>query len=162
VNISIPLFKRLTSSVQKLFADRQLDSVDMVVHLRRLPAKEQTAVANEAANGRLSSADIRAICEYYEKHPGGIDHAIDRVKATRNVKQYVVEFVIRGSNRSLAHVQSKFANALTSDNIVSLTAGGSIGKLIISQQGRLALQRIARRHKCSQAEAVQLILSGQA
>lgn len=155
-------FKDLVPAVQELFATRQLDSVDMVVHLRRMDCKDQEIVAVEAANGNLNSADIRAICEFLKQHPATtVRAAIDTVKATRNIKQYVVEFVVRGKKQTVDELKSAFESALGPESIVSLALAGSIGTLVLNQQGRTSLQRIARKCGYTHSEAIHKIVTRQ-
>jgi len=154
-------FKDLSPSVQELFASRKLDSVDMVVHLRNLSPDDQECVAREAVMGNLNSADVRAICEFRKEHPKSpIRRVIDKVISTRNVRHYVIEFVVRGRKPSERDVRKRFDAVLGAPNIVSMTINGSLGKVVVNQQGRLALQRFAKANGINQAEAVDSIATG--
>jgi hypothetical protein len=152
--------RSLTPSVRRMFAERRLDSVDMVVHLRMLSPPEQSYVAREAASGHLQTADIRAICEYRKEHPkAAIAKVVERVKATRNIKQYIVDFVVRDPQVRDGELRRRFAGHLGAANIVSLQLSGSLGRLILNKMGRSRLRDAARSHGLSQAEAIYRIVN---
>ena len=154
--------KELAPAVREQFARRELDSVDMAVHLRMLSPKEQEVVGCEAARGNLNTADVRAVVEFRKEHADAeIGEIVERVISTRNIKQYVIEFVLRGPKLDDPVLLCRFEDALTAGNIVSLNVTGSIARIILNQRGRAELQRIARENGMSQAEAVNKIASGE-
>jgi transcriptional regulator with XRE-family HTH domain len=154
--------KDLSPQVQKLFALRELDSVDMAVHLRKFNAKDQDRVATASVREELNSADIRAIWELRSKYPNmPIEDAVQKVKSSRNIRQYVIEFVVRGPRISRSNLLNRFRKALGDDSVVSLKLSGSIGQLIIDEQGRSRLRALARQHKVTQAESVNKIVMGE-
>jgi hypothetical protein len=153
--------RELTPSVLDLFATRKLDSVDMAVHLRKLPPDEQACVAREAATGDLTTADVRAICEFRKHHgQSPIEDIVTRIKASRNIRQYVVEFVARQSGIDERRLRERFLAALGESNVVSLNVDGPIGTLVVNQSGRSRLQAIARQKRVSLAQAVNRIVTG--
>ncbi len=154
--------KELAPAVQDLFDERRLDSVDMAVHLRMLPPEEQVFVGKEAAAGDLSTADVRAIREFRKEHVhAAIEDVVEKVKSTRNIKQYVIEFVVRGAKIAEQKLLSRFSTAFGDDNIVSMALTGSIGKLVVNQRGRSLLQGLARDSGSTQAEIVNRIVRGE-
>ena len=154
--------KELAPAVQDLFAERRLDSVDMASHLRMLCPEEQVFVGSEAARGSLNTADIRAICEFRKEHAEvPIEDVVEKVKSTRNIKQYIIEFVVRGARTDEQELLSRFSAVFGDGNIVSMALTGSIGKLVVNQRGRSLLQRLARDNQISQAEVINKIVRGE-
>lgn len=154
--------KELTPSVQKLFADRRLDSVDAAVHLRMLDPRDQQSVAEVAARGELDTADIRAVCDFRKKHADvPLMEALERVKATRNVKHYVVQFVVRGKRLDLKQVTTRFERAIGRNGIVSMALEGLIGTLTLNERGRRQLQRLASGTGDTKVEVIKKILDGE-
>lgn len=154
--------RQLAPAVQDLFATRRLDSVDMAVHLRMLLPEEQTFVATEASRGDLSTGDVRAVSQYRKEHSDTqIEDIVKKVKATRNIKQYVVEFVVRGRNPGNRALLGRFGDVLGKGSIVSLALDGSIGKLVLNQKGRSLLRGVAKANGLTQAEAIDKIARGE-
>lgn len=154
--------QKLSPNVQTLFGQRKLDSVDAAVHLSLLSAQDQTVVAQEIAEGQVDSADVRAITELRKKLPKvNIDEIIERVKATKNVRQYVAEFVVRSKNTTPVSLREKFARTIGAENILSINIKGSIGTLKMTAQGRDHLQKAANAKGLSKAAMVALIVRGE-
>lgn len=154
--------RKLSPNVQTLFAQRKLDSVDAAVHLSLLSAQDQRVVAQEIAKIQLDSADVRAIAELRKKLPKvNIDEILERVKATKNVKQYVAEFVVRSKNTTPALLREKFTRIIGGENIVSINIKGSIGTLKMTAQGRDCLQKAANSKGITKAAMVSLLAQGQ-
>ena len=154
--------KQLAPAVQKLFSERKLDSVDMASHLRNLERTDQEFAARETITGDLNTADIRAICEFRNENPDiDIQNAVKQIKATRNIKQYIIEFVVRGPMLSRDVLQRRFADALGTDNIESLQMTCSIGTVVVNHSGRSRLRVLAKQYGVTQAEAVNWIVMGE-
>jgi len=153
--------KKLNPKVQKLFASRKIDSVDIAVHLSMFNDKEQIAVAKKAASGSLNSADVRAIREFRKEVSGlGINDVIEKVKASRDIKQYVVEFVVRSKIIDEKILRDRFSTVMEQKNIVSLSLKGSIGKIIINNRGRKLLQQYAKKHRLTNEQAIAALVQG--
>jgi hypothetical protein len=152
----------LALSVRGLFATRQLDSVDVAVHLRMLNLDEQVVVASAAARGDFSTAEIRAICQYRKKQVGAqLEEIMEQVKASRDIKVYVVEFVQRGREGGGRQLRRRLASVLGDDNIVSLKFTGSIGTLVLNKGGRARLLEFCRSRGITKPDAVDKIVNGE-
>ncbi len=153
--------KKLNPKVQKLFASRKIDSVDIAVHLSMFNDKEQIVVAKKAASGNLNSADVRAIREFRKEVSGlDINDVIEKVKASRDIKQYVVEFVVRSKIIDDKILRDRFSKVMEQKNIVSLSLKGSIGKIIINNRGRKLLQQYAKKHRLTNEQAIAALVQG--
>ena len=152
----------LSQEVQDLFAERKIDSVDIAAHLKMLEEKDQIQVAKEAAKGQLNSADVRAVRELRKESPNlPINEVIERIKTTRNIKQYIVEFVVRSKKTDKKLTEQRFAKALGRSNIINITLNGSIGRLVMNTQGKNRLQQLARERMKTKAVIVSSIVQGE-
>lgn len=153
--------EELTARTQKLFEQRKLDSVDAAAHLKKLAGSEQETVANAAANGKLSTADIRAVCEFKRDYPDAtISEAIERVLSTKNVKQYVLEFVLKGPQRHEDDIHKSIIASVGEGNLVSFDKEGAIVSLTLSNAGRKSLRETAKKLGLTTREAIQLVAKG--
>lgn len=153
--------KKLDPKVQKLFASRKIDSVDIAVHLSMLNDKGQIAVAKEIASGKLDSADVRAIREFRkEVKELNINDVIEKVIASRDIKQYVAEFVVRSKRFDKEILRNRFSKICEAHNIISLSLKGSIGKIITNKRGWQLLQQYAKKHRLTKGQAITAIVQG--
>ena len=91
---------KLCNPVKKLIADGTIQSVDIADRLSRLQVVDQMPVALAVAQRNLTSDDVRAIVSLRKALPKEeIGKVIDRVKRSRSIKQYVVEFLIPTQKR---------------------------------------------------------------
>jgi hypothetical protein len=153
--------RKLTPKVQELFATRIIDSVDIAVHLSMLNDQEQIEVAKELASGNLNSEDVRAIKELKkEVNYLSINEVIEKVKASRDIKQYVSEFVVRSKRSDEESLRNRFSKVLKPHNIISLSLKGSIGKIVLDSRGWQLLQQYAKKHRLTKAQAITAITQG--
>lgn len=153
--------RKLTPTAQKIFASRKIDSVDIAVHLSMFKDQEQIEIAKEIASGNLNSADVRAIRELKKEVENlCITDVIEKVKASRDVKQYIAEFVIRSKRSDEESLRDRFSKVLEPNNIISLSLKGSIGKIIINDKGWSLLQKYSKNHKLTKAQAISTIVQG--
>lgn len=154
--------KQLTPSVQSLFASREIDSVDIADHLSKLDGKDQIFVAQKVVEGVLNSKDVRAVHEFHKENTElKIEEVVRKIEATRNVKHYVVEFVVRSKRTKPELIQERFAKVLGDENIISLSIKGSIGRLVLNDFGKKKLQVFAGSKGMTKAEVVGFIIRGE-
>lgn len=153
--------KKLIIDVQDIFAKREIDSVDIAVHLSMLNKDEQLLVAKEVAANQLDSADVRAVRELRKDAPDlNIEHIIAKVKSSRDIKHYIAEFVIRSKKIDEQQLIKYFSKVINSVNIVNLTKKGAIGRITMNSTGRQLLQEYSNKHGLTKAQAVSLIAKG--
>lgn len=139
--------QKLDPRVQRLFSARRLDSVDAAAHLSMLQAKEQVAVANLLAEGKIDTGDVRAI--YYQRKAGDtdpIDALIEKVEKSKTRQEYVVEFAIRGSQNP-ERVKAAIGTVFPEDQIIDLQLHGPMGRLVLTKKGRATLSATAKKLK---------------
>jgi len=136
---------RLNPKAQALFSLRKLDSVDAVVHLAMLPAKEQVAMAEALATRDIDTKDLRAAIRLRRVGaPGSIGTLLSRVKRSKTKREFVAEFVVRG-NHDRKSILSAFRPYIPTDSFVRLEIKGRLGRLVLNVKGRQALAKAAIR-----------------
>lgn len=153
--------RKLIPEVQDLFAKRKIDSIDIAVHLSMLDNHEQLAVAREVSKKHLNSADVRAIRELKKDVPAlNINEVIEKVKSSRNIKQYIAEFIIQSQKIKTDQLHNNFSKVIKSKNIIKLIKKGAIGRITMSSEGKRLLQEYSTKHGLTKAQAVSLIAKG--
>lgn len=154
--------KRLSPTVQHFFVNRDIDSVDMVTHLQQLDDCDQEHVAKEAAKKELKTADVRAVREFRRDHPDiPISDIVERVKATRNIRNYLLEFVVRGAKINHSDGEKRLFDFFETDEVVSFSIVGSIVNLTINNNGRARLRQAAKEKGLSITSTINRILTGE-
>lgn len=153
--------RKLIPEVQDLFAKRKIDSIDIAIHLSMLDNHEQLSVAKDVSKKQLNSADVRAIRELKKDVPAlNINEVIGKVKSSRNIKQYIAEFVVRSQKINEDQLHNNFSNVIKSKNIIKLIKKGAIGRINMSSEGKRLLQEYSTKHGLTKAQAVSLIAKG--
>ncbi len=152
--------KRLAPGVRPLVDSRKLDSVDAVTHLAMLSPKEQEYIAKALSAGEIESADIRPVVQLRRTHHrGSIQELLKRAKETKKKREFVAEFVARGSV-SRAKIMKAFEKRIPSKEIIRFELKGSIGRLVLTESGKNELQKTARRLGVSINQVIPTILEG--
>jgi hypothetical protein len=152
---------RLSEPVKELFRRRQLDSVDAAAHLMKLPKRQQQAVAKALVAGEIDTADVRAVVQLWQKKQlDPIRTLIQKVKESKTKKEYIIEFVIRGSQDSKS-MMTIFRRHLPAKEIVRLELEGSLGRLILTPKGKELLFKYARSLGIPNKHIIPTILYGQ-
>lgn len=137
--------RRLNPSVRRLFATRQLDSVDAAAHLAMLPAKDQLPVARLLAEGSIDTSDVRAVHQQRKAGDNApIADLIDKVEKSKTKQEYVVEFVVRGS-QDPNRIRGSIERVFPQDEVVSLDLQGAMGRMVLTKKGRSTLSATAKR-----------------
>lgn len=135
---------RLSPKVRELVETRKLDSVDAVTHLGMLPTKQQEVVADAFRTGEINTSDIRAVVQLQRSHySNSIKEILKRVKDNKIKREYIAEFVVRGS-RSPERILRKFQKYISPQEIIRVDIDGSFGKLVLTQSGKKELFRAAQ------------------
>jgi hypothetical protein len=154
--------EKLSRDVKDLLAKGDIQSVDIADRLSRLPMQDQSTVAQEVAKGCLNSADIRAIVSLRKALPLlRIKSVIDRVKASRNIKEYVVQFLVppeRGKPNK--YIELQFIRLLGRENLRSFSIKNGVGTLVLNTTGENRLQEIAKQEGLTKRKLVDQIVSG--
>lgn len=151
---------RLTPSVQQLVATRKLDSVDAITHLAMLPIKHQQAVARALETGKIDIPDVRPVVQLQRaNYSDSINEIISRVKKNKTRREYIAEFVVRGSRDAESIVKS-FEKYISPKEIIRVELDGALGRLVLTATGKKQLMRAARALGTAMTQVIPAILEG--
>lgn len=151
---------KLSQPVKQLIADGAINGVDVADRLSRLPVADQLPVANAVIKGKLTSNDVRAIVSLRKALPKEkIGKVIERVKNSRSIKQYVIEFLIP-SHKTEEYIRECFVKALSKGSIISFSSKHGIGLITLNADGKRRLEDIARQEKLTKRTLINKIISG--
>jgi hypothetical protein len=152
--------EKLTPEVKQFLAKGQITAVDVADRISRLPPSDQLPVAKAVASGELNSADVRAILALRKTDARiPIAQAITRVAASRNIKEYIVEFVVPRQLIETGWLENQFTSIIGAQNIRSLKVRGKVGRVVISENGKKVLETAARRAGVAKRELVKQLLT---
>jgi hypothetical protein len=148
----------LAPAVKKLFATRDLDSVDAAAHLARLSGDDQVPVANALAAKTIQTADVRGVVQLRQlEQSAAIETLLRRVIDTKTKQEYVAEFVVRGG-RKHAELIKAFEACIDPDHIVRLEVQGALGRLVLTEEGKRSLTKAATSLGTSLSDVIPAIL----
>lgn len=154
-------YEKLESDVKKLIDEGKIQSVDIMVRISRLPTADQLAVAKAVGRGILTSDDVRAIVSLRKALPQEtITKVIDRVITSRNIKEYVIEFLIPEGEKS-TKIKERFKKLLGNERIVSFVGKNGIGTMILNVDGKNRLQDIAKKKRLTKRSLINKVISGE-
>ncbi len=152
---------KLSSEVREMFAKREIDSVDAAEHLSRLVEDEQLAAAKQLAEKCIDTSDLRGICELRRKQPQmQIDKIIDNIKATRNIRQYRVEFMPRGKPYDTNLLRQHFLDYFGAEGVVSFRLEGAIAVLVLTKSAARLLETRCKETGASKRQMIMRISEG--
>ncbi len=125
-----------------------------------LPASQQQAVAKAFEKGVISTSDLRTIVQLQRAgYSKSIPAIINRVKKEKTKREYIAEFVVRGS-RDRKRLMKVFQQYISPEHILRLEITGAIGRLVLDPNGRKELSRAARQLRTSLTKVIPTILEG--
>ncbi len=148
-----------SEEVKELVRKRKLENYDILHRLSKLPKSDQLNVAKAVIAGELNSEDVRAIVSFYRDFPRrSIGKIIERIKSSRNIKQYVVYFELGSADTKFGVLRSRFEKIFGKGNIVSLQEDDGIGELVLNVKGRKRLEEAAKSKRMRKRKFVQKIV----
>ncbi len=148
---------RLSKSVQNIVKKGLLSSVDVAYRISMLPKGDQLQVARAYVEKKLSGKEVRDVVSLFKRNTNRtIEEAIERVKSSRDIIQYLIRFRIAKSVRKEI-LRGKFATMLGGGNIVSLEVKGKVANSTITEEGRIILQREAKKRGMTKRKLVQIV-----
>lgn len=151
--------RNCSEGVKELVRERKLESYDILYRLSKLPPSSQIAVAKRVIAGELTSEDVRAIVTFYGDFPSiSIGEIIERIKSSRNIKQYVVYFESGSAKIKPAALRSRFESIFGKGNIVSLHVDVGIGELVLNVTGKKRLQEEAKHRGLTKRELIRKLV----
>lgn len=148
---------RLDKSVQNIVKKGLLSSVDVAYRISMLPKGDQLQVARAYVEKKLSGKEVRDVVSLFKRNTNRtIEEVIERVKSSRDITQYLIRFRIAKSVRKEI-LRGKFATMLGGSNIVSLEVKGKVANLTITEEGRIKLQREAKKRGMTKRKLVRIV-----
>lgn len=136
--------RKLIPEVRRMFQKRGIDSVDAATHLAMLPAGDQMRAALALQSETIDTSDLRAMIQLRrDGDRASLDKILKRVKETKTKKEYVVEFIARGS-RNKDTILRKITKFIPKNEIVRLEIRGALGRLVLTSRGKSLLSKTAR------------------
>jgi len=138
--------EKLCSEVRELVRRRDIDSVDAVKNIARLPEASQRVVAKEIVSGRINSKDLRIIASFAKRFPEKSIHLVLKdYYASRDVKTYVVESTVQDV-REGREARKKFEKIVGKQNVIMFCVSRKQMKITIefSREGILKLRAAAK------------------
>jgi hypothetical protein len=152
----------LSPKVRKLVAERKIDTVDVAHRLSKLPPSEQYQVARLVVAGDLDSSDVRAVVSFRRSAPDLKMHeVIDRVRSSRNIKEYVAYFPVPADVREVRVLRPRFSALVGEANIRRLAVQGALGTLALNFEGSRRLADAARKHGVTKRGLLGKVVSGE-
>jgi len=138
-----------------------IQSVDIADRISRLPPADQFLVAQAVARGELNSDDVRAVISFRKDQPKlPISKVISRVTDSRNVREYVVQFLVP-AEEELKNIEDRFPKLLGQDGVRSVNVEKGLGTLILNKDGRNRFELIAKRKGLTKRALVEKVISGE-
>jgi len=151
--------RNCSEGVKRLIREGKIDSYDILYRLSKLPKSSQMTVAKRVIAGELNSEDVRAIVTFHRDFPSiRIGKIIERIKSSRNIKQYVVYFESSTTKMKTAVLRSRFESVFGKGNIVSLHINVGIGELVLNITGKKRLQEEAKRRGLTKRELIRKLV----
>jgi hypothetical protein len=152
---------KLGASVRALILDGKLKSVEIADRLSRLPILDQVHVAKEIVRGDISSEDLRGIVSLKRNIPSlNIFSAIQRIKKSRNIREYVVEFVVPKDLYSRPNlVRMQLEKIFGQEHLRSFYYQRGVATVSLDSKAKKALVQDARELGITKREYLGLVVS---
>jgi hypothetical protein len=154
--------EKLSPRVRKLLASGRITSMDLADRLSRLPPTDQFPVAAGVVAGALDAADVRAILPLRKATPDApVQGLIDRVKASRNIKEYIAEFLVPHPPASPATLLRRLSPVLGRREVRDLEIHDTVGRVYLNAGGKKALEDAARKEGVTKRVLLQQLINGE-
>ena len=154
--------EELSPDVRKLLASGQITSVDLADRLSRLPSADQYPIAAAVVSGNLDAPDVRALLALRKAMPKvPVQQLIRRIRRSRNIKEYVAEFLTPHPTASSTTLLKRLSRVLASREVRGLEMGDVVGRLILTANGKKALEHAAREEGVTKRVLLQRLINGE-
>lgn len=154
--------EKLAPEVMKLLEKGQIRSMDLADRLSRFPPADQHPVAAAVVAGRLDARDVRAVLALRKAMPEEpIQRAIRRIRGSRNIKEYVAEFLTPRPAPTRATLLKRLSPVLGRREVRGIEAGTTVGRVLLTVEGKKALEEAARKARMTKREFLQRLVSGE-
>jgi hypothetical protein len=153
--------EKLSSVVKKLLENGKITSMDLADRLSRLPSADQFPVAAGVVSGTLDARDVRAILPLRKALPKvPVQQIIRRIQGSRNIKEYVAEFVMPRPTPSSTTLLRRLSPVIARSEARGLEMGDVVGRLFLTANGKKALEQAARAEAVTKRELLQCLING--
>jgi|GEM_PF-2494937 len=151
-------YSKLDPQVQKYFAERTLDSVDVCAQLASLENLDQIKLSKELISGNINSKDIRDIRELRRKDSkSSLNTLVQRVKESNPSKEYVYEFILRGGLTE-ENAKTILTSELPVGSVQNLDFNGLLARLVLTTEGHKSLKAKARQYEVTLDQIIPEVL----
>lgn len=151
---------KLSPRLRILVKKRVIDSVDIAHRLSKLSVSDQETVAGFVQRGELDSEDVRALITLRKAMPDAdMTVVVERLRETRNIREYIVEFPIAPGVSNLGGIRRRFVDLVGARNIRFMKKQGGKGVLALNRQGRDLLEETAKKRRITKRALVEEIIS---
>ncbi len=148
----------LDLSIQNLFKERILDSVDVIPQLAQLSIDDQRYVAEQLSKNTINTKDVRAVREIRKRDKSTlIEEIVRHVETSKSKKVFVAEFVLRGGVK-LDAALNRIGEYISKSNIIDASADGALAKLTLNEDGNIELRKTAKKLGVTIAQVINHIL----
>ena len=153
----------LSPAVKRLLAAGKIRSVDIADRISRLPGNDQLPVAEAVVRGELLSKDVRAVVSLRREVPkSSIGAIMKRVRGSKNVREFVVEFLVPNQKGNLSALRHRFFAILGKKNIKSFRINKGVGTMVLKECGKRLFQEKAKRAGLTKRAFVNSVVAGEA
>jgi len=154
--------EKLSPDVRKLLVSGQITSMDLADRLSRLPPADQHPIAAAVVSGTLDAPDVRAILPLRKAMPKvPVQQLIRRIRGSRNIREYVAEFLTPHPPASRAALLKRLSPVLGRREVRGLEMGDVVGRLFLTANGKKALEHTAREEGVTKRALLQGLVNGE-
>jgi len=154
--------EKLSPDVKKLLASGQITSMDLADRLSRFPSADQHPIAAAVVSGIVDAHDVRAILALRKTLPKvPVQRLIRRIRRSRNIREYVAEFLMPHPNPGSSALLKRLSHVFARRDIRGLEMGEAVGRLLLTANGKGALEHAARKEGATKREVLQRLINGE-
>lgn len=154
--------EKLSPDVKKLLAGGRITSMDLADRISRFPIPDQPPIAVGVVSGKLDAQDVRAILGLRKVSPkASIQQLIERIKRSRNIKEYVAEFITPRSSPSSTVLRRRLSPVFAPNDIRDVEIGDVVSRLVLTATGKKALETAARKQGMTKRALLQRLVNGE-
>jgi hydrogenase maturation factor HypE len=137
--------KQLSPAVQKLVASREIDNLNVVIHLLAHESADQLDLANAYLRDAVSAEDIRALAPMRRAQPKRpLTELVALHLAAKDKHVYVAKFRFPRGVGGRDDLKRAISRLIGNDCVISVRVVGHVASVEVTPAGRDALRRAAR------------------
>lgn len=150
----------LCDEVKALVAKRDIDSVDVVKTISKLPAQKQKVLAKHLVEERIISKDVRVIATFAKKFPyKPIAKVVKEYERSKDVRLYVAEFRLPTNFKNRVGLQERFEKIVGKGEIKKLQFKKGVAVLEVTSLGHKKLRQAVRKRRMTLRKFIESTIS---